>query len=182
MYESLHFSEKEVVALTMLTRKELLYLKNKEVVSPVINKPIRYTYNQLILLRIIKLLKEYLSSQFIGEIVEDNLVFDCNFKEVSLMVVAGSILLLDDSKEVRQLFDDILLPLNNEIFEDTVRKDSKINSILSNSIFISAKRVLILPVYRIRKNLRNRAEELEIYNYQNREKFWRKNLIPKNIA
>lgn len=182
MYESLYFSEKEVVALTNLSRKELLYLKNKAVVSPVINRPIRYTYNQLILLRIIKLLKQYLSSQFIGEIVEDNLVFDCDLKQVSLMVVTGSILLLDDSKEVRQLFDELLLPLNAEIFEDTVRKDSKINSILPNSILISAKKVLIVPVYRVRKNLREKAKELDIYNYQKRESFGLTNLMPKNIA
>ena len=182
MYESLYFSEKEVVSLTDLTRKELLYLKNKIVVSPVINKPIRYTYNQLILLRIIKLLKEYLSSQFIAEIVEENLVFDCDLKQVSLMLITGSILLLDDNKEIREIFDKLLLPLNKEIFEDTVGKNSKINSILSNSILISAKRVLIVPVYRVRENLREKAKELDIYNYENREKFIQVNLIPKNIA
>jgi len=178
----LFFTETEVVSLTGLTRRELMYLKAKPIAKPVIKKPIRYTLNQLIFLRVIKLLKKYLSTQFIGEIIEDNFVFDCNLNEVSLIIVTGSMILIDDSKEIQLFFDKILLPVNEEIFEDTVKKDSKINSILPNVCLVSAKRILIIPVYRVRKNLRERAEELDIYNYQKREKFGIKNLIPKNIA
>lgn len=179
----MYFSEKEVVFLTNLTRREVVYLKNRFIVEPVIKKPIRYTYNQLILLRVIKLLKRYLSILFIGELVEDNFVFECDLSSILLMVVSGnSIVLVDDSEEAQNFCDEILLPLNEEIFEEVVKKGSKINSIFFNVNLVSAKRVLIMIVYRIRKNLREKAEELEIYNYQKREKFGSTNLMPKNIA
>ena len=183
MYENMYFSEKEVVSLTDLTRREVVYLKSRFIVAPVIKKPIRYTYNQLILLKIIKLLKKYLSIQFIGEFVEDNFVFECDLSSVSLMLVSGnSIVLVDDTEEIQNFCDEIFLPLNEEIFEEAVRKGSKINSIFSNVSLISSKRVLIVSVYRIRNYLRERAEQLDIYNYQKREKFGLTNLMPKNIA
>lgn len=182
MYENICFSEKEVVSLTGSTRREVVYLKSRFIVTPVIKKPIRYTYNQLILLKIIKLLKRYLSIQFIGEVIEDNFVFECDLSTISLMVISGnSIILVDDSEEIQNLCDEILLPLNEEIFEEAVKKGSKINSIFSNVSLISSKRLLILSVYRIRNNLRAKAEELDIYNYQKREQL-ADTLIPKNIA
>lgn len=183
MYENMCFSEKEVVSLTDLTRREVTYLKARFIVEPVIKKPIRYAYNQLVFLRIIKNLKKHLSILFIGELVENNFIFECDFNKVSLIIVTGnSIIQVDDSKEIQEFCDEIFLPLKEEIFEDIVRKDSKINSILPNVNLFSSGRVLIVPVYRIRKYLRKKAEELNIYNYQKREQLDLINLMPKNIA
>lgn len=183
MSENLLFAEKEIVSLTGLSRMELMSLKAKAIAVPVIKKPIRYTYNQLIFLRLVKLLKKYLSSQFIGEIVAENFVFECDLSNVSLIIVTGiGILQVDDSKEIQEVCDKIFSPLKEEIFEEVVRKESKINTILTNANLYSAERVLIVPVYRVRKNLREKAEQLDIYNYQKREKFGLTNLMPKNIA
>ena len=65
MSENLLFAEKEIVSLTGLTRMELMSLKAKAIAMPVIKKPIRYTYNQLIFLRVVKLLKQISQLQFL---------------------------------------------------------------------------------------------------------------------
>lgn len=183
MHENLFFSEKEVVSLTELTRRELMYLKTITLVEPVIKKPIRYTHNQLIFLRILKLLKKYLSTQFIKEIIDGKLAFDYDFNRVGLIIIAGTgIVLIDKGKAVESFCDLELLPLSEEIFEEVITKESNINTILSNINLNSLKRVLMIPLYRVRKNLREKSEELDIYNYQKREKFGSTNLMPKNIA
>jgi hypothetical protein len=114
------FSEKQVVALTGFSRKQLYNISISGIVEP-LRDPILYTWNQVLFLRVLYLLREDWSMQRLEKIFNECPDYGIE-KIIKLIPDSIAVMLFAKSDDVTELEMMVTLDFEDKRFDDNFKK------------------------------------------------------------